>query len=235
MTNGIYGFWDKIKGYFAYIGRFTGIQRVKSHSYPSTYDAQQINRVLQNNPDRYEERILMEGDYNDWQLNQMEKLCIKYFKTFKYDYPERSVFNFTRGAGGISGYKKPYEDFEYTVSKRGFKNGKQKYTVLDRNNNPIKQSVDKDFIADLVDKLNNGEITEEEAKNAFKYTVAKKGFTNGKQNYTVYDRNHNPIKSSIDKNKLELIADALNNGEITEEEIKVVRGVNKVLEMLGGD
>ena len=131
-------------------------------------------------------------------------------------------------------YRKPYEAFEYTVAKKGFtRDGKQNYTVHDRNQNPIKRSIDKDFIADLVDKLNNSEITEEEAAKAFKYTIAKMGFTSkGKQLYTILDRNSNPIKSSIDKNKLEFIATALNNGEITEEEVKAVRGLNKVLEIL---
>jgi hypothetical protein len=67
----------------------------------------------------------------------------------------------------------------------------------------------------------------------FEYTVVKGGFyKNGKQNYAICDRNDNPIKESINKEALDEIAVALNNGEITEEDVKAVRGTDKVLEML---
>lgn len=106
MTSGIYAYWDNEKGYYAYIGKDSNIdvnKRYYEHKRPSMYDKQQINRVIQNNPDRYEYRVLMEGDYKDNQLNKMEKFLIKHLKTFKYDYPERSVFNFTKGGEGTSG------------------------------------------------------------------------------------------------------------------------------------
>lgn len=132
--SGIYGFWDKIKGYFAYIGRFTMRDRIMTHYYPSKYEEQQFNRVLQNNPERYEYRILMEGDYNDWQLNQMEKLCIKSFKTFKYDYPEKSVFNFDKGGGGTSGYKHSDE------TKKKISEGREGITFSDEHRQKLSES-----------------------------------------------------------------------------------------------
>ena len=106
MTSGIYAYWDNVNGYYAYVGKDSNIDRNirhKQHLQLCRYDVQPFNKVIQNNPDRYEYRVIMEGGYNDWQLNQMEKLCIKSFKTFKYDYPARSVFNFTKGGEGSSG------------------------------------------------------------------------------------------------------------------------------------
>lgn len=107
MTSGIYTYWDNEKGYYAYVGKDSYIdknKRYKEHLRPSMYDDQPFNRILQNNPDRYEYRVLMEGNYNNRQLNKMEKFFIKHLKTFHYDYPDRSVFNFTKGGDGGIGY-----------------------------------------------------------------------------------------------------------------------------------
>lgn len=65
-----------------------------------------------------------------------------------------------------------------------------------------------------------------------KYTVAKKGFHNGKRNYCIQDRDNYQIKSSMNKNALDKIAYALNNGFLTEEEVKKNRGVKKILEKI---
>ena len=226
MSKGIYGYYDKENDYIlVYPGKDSNIhknQRHKNHLSPSRYDKQVINRVLQNNPDRYEYRVICEyPDLTDDELNWLE--CMEIMK-HKFLYGETPKFNFTVGGDGISGYKKPYEDFKYTVSKKGFHNGKQQYTVCDRNNKPIKTSIDKNFIADLVEKLNNGEITEKEARiiDTFKYTVSKMGFDNGKQKYGIFDGNNNPIKTSIDKNFIAYLVEKLNNGEITEEKARII-------------
>lgn len=109
MSSGIYAYWDNVRCYYVYVGKDNKINAKKNRNYEhmlsSNYNVQQINKVLQNNPERYEYRVIMEGNYNDWELNQMEKLCIKSFKTFKEDYPERNVFNFTKGGDGVLGYK----------------------------------------------------------------------------------------------------------------------------------
>lgn len=106
MSSGIYAYWDNIKKCYVYVGKDGKINEEKNRNYqhmlPSKYNQQQINRVLQNNPERYEYRVIMEGDYDDWELNKMEKLCIKSFKTYRYDYPNENVFNFTRGGDGFS-------------------------------------------------------------------------------------------------------------------------------------
>ena len=116
--------------------------------------------------------------------------------------------------------------FEYTVVKAG-SNG---FTICDRSHYQIKTCKDKSKLEPIAVALNNGEITEKEAKaiDFFEYTVVKAG-SNG---FTICDRSHYQIKTCKDKSKLEPIAVALNNGKITDEEVKVIRGVNKVLEIL---
>ena len=56
MSKGIYGYWDNYIGDVVYIGkdaRINNNRRMKDHQTPSRYNEQQINRVVQNNPDRY--------------------------------------------------------------------------------------------------------------------------------------------------------------------------------------
>ncbi len=135
MSSGIYAYWDNIKNYYVYVGKDNNIDK-KSRHYkhiaPYAYDKQKINMVLQNNSERYEYRVIMEGDYDDWQLNQMEKLCIKSFKTFKEDYPERSVFNFTKGGDGQSGFKHSKKTRKkMSEAHSGKKHQNSKYTIWD--------------------------------------------------------------------------------------------------------
>lgn len=116
---GIYAYWDNKLSQYVYIGKDSNIyknQRHKEHLAPSRDDDQPFNSVLQNNPDRYEYRVLMEGDYNEKQLNKMEQFCIKHLKTYHYDYPERHVFNFTKGGEGTTGYKHS-EETKQKISK----------------------------------------------------------------------------------------------------------------------
>lgn len=108
MMNGIYGYWDNLNNYVAYIGQSGDINhRLMEHGWKCMYNEQKINQVIQNNPDRYEPFILADGDFTDVELDEMESQAIEIFKTFKYDYPERDVFNFTKGGDGFRGYKSP--------------------------------------------------------------------------------------------------------------------------------
>lgn len=237
MTKGIYLFWDKKYKQVIYAGRFTGKKRIKHHFNPSVKYDQKINTYIQNHPERIDSIIFCEFDYisND-DLNQLENETIRLFKLNKYRHPDRFVFNFTDGGEGMNGYRKPYEDFEYTVVKKGFRGGKQLYGIRDRDDNPIKQSINKVALDEITEKLNNGLLTEEEAKrinlNPFKYTVVKAGHNNGKQQYAIFNRNNKEIKTSINKEALDEIAAALNSGSLTEEDVKKSRGVKKILEKI---
>lgn len=109
MTSGIYGYYDKEKEHVCYVGKDNNIDnknnRHNKHLHPLYYNSQPFNRVLQNNPNRYDYFILAKGEFSNNELNDMEKQAIKIFKTYRYDYPEYSVFNFTKGGDGSIGYK----------------------------------------------------------------------------------------------------------------------------------
>lgn len=109
MTSGIYGYYDKEKEYVCYIGKDNNINnknnRHNKHLHPLYYNSQPFNRVLQNNSNRYDYFVLAKGEFLNNELNDMEKQAIKIFRTYRYDYPERSVFNFTKGGDGSTGYK----------------------------------------------------------------------------------------------------------------------------------
>ena len=54
MTSGIYGYWDNLKDELVYVGQAFNIKlRHNEHLSPTRYNAQTINRVLQNNKERY--------------------------------------------------------------------------------------------------------------------------------------------------------------------------------------
>ena len=100
MAKGIYCYIDKENDKIVYVGKDSNIDKQKrrrDHLAPSRYNEQLINRILQNNPNRYIYQVLWEiNDCTDNHLNQMEIFYIK-----KYD-PQ---FNFTEGGGGMSGFK----------------------------------------------------------------------------------------------------------------------------------
>lgn len=97
---GIYGYWDKEKFEYRYIGKDSHIdenKRYKEHLRPSKYDAQPFNSVLQNNPDRFEYQVFISGDFTDEELNELEMYIIKTYGTFESD----TGFNFTPGGDGF--------------------------------------------------------------------------------------------------------------------------------------
>ena len=100
MAKGIYCYIDKKDNQIVYVGKDSNIdknKRHRDHLVPSKYNEQPINRILQNNPDRYIYQVLWEiDDCTDNHLNQIEIFYIK-----KYD-PQ---FNFTEGGDGTSGFK----------------------------------------------------------------------------------------------------------------------------------
>lgn len=178
MTNGLYGYYDTKNEYVVYIGKDGSIgndARHKTHTIPSQYDKQVINRVIQKNPDRYTYFRFIEGEYNDETLNELEKEAIRLFKTYKYDYPEKDVFNFTRGGDDtLKGQDHPnWRKDDYKVIKRGMYREKQRYAIVGRCDKSIKYSTNKEVLKKLTNKLNNKKITEEEVKNLQLYSTKK--------------------------------------------------------------
>lgn len=98
---GIYGYYDKLNEEIVYIGKDSYIEkneRHKRHLQSSKYDEQTINRILQNNLDRYVYKpiyicppYLNDDDLNGLEMQYIESLNPK--------------FNFTKGGDGVCGYK----------------------------------------------------------------------------------------------------------------------------------
>ena len=102
--SGLYGYWDNIKKRVIYIGQAKDIERrLNAHMNKSRYDAQPINQILQNNPERYESFILADGEFTTDELNELEYEAVEMFKTNRYKYPENEGFNF-RDGGNVYKY-----------------------------------------------------------------------------------------------------------------------------------
>ena len=241
---GLYGYYDTVNKYVVYIGKDSDVgnnKRYKDHKMPSKYNDQVINKVVQKNPKRYTYFRFIEGEYDDETLNELEREAIRLFKTYKYDYPDRSVFNFTRGGDGVCAegqYNPNWRKENYAVIKSGIVNGKQTYRILGRYCNIIKTSINKERLEQLTNKLNNNKITEEEVKNLQlydkkgpnspnwkkeDYTVVKGGISRGKQQYIILGRYNKVIKRSVNKKQLDELTNKLNNKEISEKEVKNLR------------
>lgn len=124
MSKGIYCYIDKKDNQIVYVGKDSYIdknKRHKEHLAPSSYNKQQINRILQNNPDRYIYQVLWEiNDCSDKHKNQMEFFYIK-----KYN----PKFNFTEGGDGASGFKHS-EETRKKMSES--KKGKKPYEITEK-------------------------------------------------------------------------------------------------------
>ena len=99
MAKGIYCYVDKKDNQIVYVGKDSNIdknKRDRHHLTPSKYNQQPINRILQNNPDRYTYQVLVWSVEDENILNALE---IQYIRQLQ------PRFNFTEGGEGISGYR----------------------------------------------------------------------------------------------------------------------------------
>lgn len=108
---GIYIYIDLETDDIVYVGKDSHIHRNlrhKAHLNPKRYDNQQINRVLQNNPERYEYSVLYSSDdVSEDDLNMLEISFIERYNP---------RFNFTKGGDGSTGYKHS-EEAKQKISK----------------------------------------------------------------------------------------------------------------------
>ena len=97
---GIYKYTDLKTCEIVYVGKDSHIdknKRHKDHLKPSMYDAQPFNRVLQNNPDRYEYGVIWASD--DCTVLKLNKMEILFGEIYN------PKFNFGKfGAGGLKGH-----------------------------------------------------------------------------------------------------------------------------------
>ena len=95
VKNGIYGYYDTKENQMVYIGQSKNISlRHSHHLNPIYYNNQTINRVLQNNMDRYKLVIIKSNptfSKNDRDI--LEKHYIEFYNTFRDD----NKFNYTPG------------------------------------------------------------------------------------------------------------------------------------------
>lgn len=192
MIKGIYCYVDtQYNDKIVYIGKDSNIDKHKrryDHQLRCNYNRQVINRVIQNNRDRYQYKVLFsKDDCSDNHLNQLEIYFIK-----KYN----PCFNFTNGGEGISGYKM---------------SDKQKDKLSKINQGKVLSIETKQKISNTMKKRNIHKGTSNPMYNKTKELhhnfkkeprIIKKGFKRGKQ---VYGIKHNTkiIERSINKQKLE--------------------------------
>lgn len=164
MSLGIYCYIDKKDHRIVYVGKDSNIdkeRRHRDHHKPSAYDEQVINRVLQNNPNRYTYQVLAFDVKDQETLNNLEIMHITHLKP---------RFNFTNGGDGTIGYKHTEEHNRKVseartkknarVNKIGFDDGKQVYT-LRYNKRNHKSAYNKKELEKLAKQINkNGGIME---------------------------------------------------------------------------
>lgn len=126
---GIYCFRDlKNNGKIVYVGKDSNLRKNKryyAHIAPSKYDAQPINRIVQNNPNRYQYEVLKKLEKNDeYPPNLLSVLEIIYIRRYK------PKFNYTIGGdgGNFGKYHREWKDYARIV-KKNIDNDKQKYCI----------------------------------------------------------------------------------------------------------
>lgn len=221
---GIYCYIDTKNNSIIYIGKDSHIdieKRHKEHIAPYSYNAQQINKILQNNPDRYKYQIILQGVKTDKILNGFEMAFIS-----KYN----PKFNFTRGGEGLSGFKHSRETIKKLKEKAGVPKGKyskndihnyknyfrvvklgspnrtQRYQII-KDKKIYKTSTNPLFLTKWFKKnfpndiLENNYISLGWIEKPKEYQLRPKGYINGKKRYCIRYNRH-VLKQSIHLKKI---------------------------------
>lgn len=133
MNCGIYCYKDSEKNNeIVYIGKDSRIsknERHRQHFSNSLYNQQVINKVLQNNPNRYKYEVLKSWESNEYPKNLSNVIEIIYIKIYN------PKFNFTIGGEGLSGHKHSKE----TIQK--MKDNHSKYWLGKKHTEEYKQKM----------------------------------------------------------------------------------------------
>lgn len=184
---GVYCYIDDKTNKVVYVGQDGNIdknRRHRDHTESWSYDYQQINRIIQNNPNRYSYHILAKGGFTTDELNKLEQSFIRMYNTFE----DETKFNYTIGGDCQRGETHP----SYKPGMRILKNGKGVYAVYYKQKY-ICYNNDKDFLQHLIDKFNNGNLNINELKE-----LNKKNANAKKHRITKQDT----LKHSLKRNKL---------------------------------
>ena len=178
---GVYCYIDKTNNDVVYVGKDSNIHKDKRHHdhlQPSQYNKQHINRVLQNNPDRYSYNILCIFNPTNKPTNLLNSLEMSFIKHFN------PIFNFTEGGEGSTGLKHS-EESKRKISEankgrlKGIKKG------------PFTEEHKKNL------SLNHADVSGENNPAYVNHArVIKAGFGKGKQRYAI-KKDGKKIKHSI--------------------------------------
>ena len=140
---------------------------------------------------RYKGEIIKTSIYED----KLQDLCDK----INYEYDD------TIPSGPLD------YNYEAHVRKSGMHRGKQNYALV-KNGEVLKTSIDKEQLQEFANKINENkdfEIPEGRIADDQEVHIINDGSRNGKQNYALV-KNSKKITTSIDKGKLERIAERIN-------------------------
>lgn len=197
---GIYQYKDLKTDEIVYVGKDSRIdinKRHKQHLQQSLYDAQQINRVIQNNPDRYEYSVLYcSDDVSDDDLNMLEMSFIERYNP---------KFNFTKGGDGSAGFKMSDESKrKISESKKGKHHTKEhKQKISESMKGRMFSHEHKQKLSESLKGKPKSEKHKEKISNGLKKNYGRiidAGFTNGKKMYALIfngkrlKRSHYPDK-----------------------------------------
>ena len=209
ITRGIYCYIDKNDNQIVYVGKDSNIdknKRHKQHFQSSKYDAQPINRVLQQNPNRYTYQVLVWNVDFQERLNALE---IQYIRQLK------PKFNFTDGGDGSSGFKHSEESRKKMSEAQKGKNnpmyGKRHSEKAKKKMSESKKGENHPMYGKTFSESTRKKISESLSKNLNTtgfYRVYKKKQNNCKQGFIwkyCYrnENNKRKVLSSTDLKKLE--------------------------------
>lgn len=214
---GIYGYIDLKTDEIVYIGKDSHIDRDERHRHhlqEGRRNAQPFNSILQNNPERYKYTRIIEGEFDDDALNDLE---ITYIAAIN---PEH---NYTSGGDGFSSGKNHIfyrhdmkdEDIIDMYVNQGLSTT-QIAEKFNTDHSVIRRRLINNNI-ELRDNCGkNNHMYYKRGKNAPQWKdyprIVKKGFCNGKQNYGL-KYNGKIIKESVYKERLEKkLEELINNG-----------------------
>lgn len=191
---GIYAYFDKKDNSVVYVGKDSSIEKNKrhrEHMYKSNYNKQAINRILQNNPNRYTYQVLVWNVKDQETLNALE---IQYIRQLK------PKFNFTEGGDGKTGYVTP-DETKRKISKSltGLKHSEETKEKMRKSHKGFKHSEEaKKKISE-----NHWDSSGKNNPNYKDYPrIIKKGFYDGKQLYAL-KKDGKILKRSYFLDKLE--------------------------------
>lgn len=200
MTSGIYMIKNKKTGQM-YIGQSINIERrFDEHIRGINIETQYIDSAIRKHgKNSFNYDIIEKLPNNKKILNERERYWIDYYNTFS----DKKHYNLLIGGNGLgSGKFHPCFKGYYRVRTKGNNSINNKnYALVNSFGKEIKYSVDKKFLENLANKLNNGEIKE---KDLFlkKYKVVKHGFYKDTQRYALISPEGEIIEHSIYKQKL---------------------------------